>query len=91
METDSRRYRYFNYARTAERNFRRSAAHILDRKYGLRRIEKKELKKFARNLHIFGHIHCGYGQTEKFGVKFVNASNCDESYLPTNAPVIVDL
>jgi Icc-related predicted phosphoesterase len=41
-------------------------------------------------LHIFGHIHCGYGQTEKFGVKFVNASNCDESYQPTQPPIVVE-
>lgn len=42
-------------------------------------------------LHIFGHIHCGYGQTEKFGVKFVNAANCDESYEPTQLPIVVNL
>jgi Icc-related predicted phosphoesterase len=42
-------------------------------------------------LHIFGHIHCGYGTAEKFGVKFVNASNCDESYEPTQPPIVIDL
>ena len=42
-------------------------------------------------LHVFGHIHCGYGRAEKFGVKFVNAANCDEAYAPTGAPVVIDL
>ncbi|MBK8148075.1 MAG: metallophosphoesterase [Acidobacteria bacterium] len=42
-------------------------------------------------LHIFGHIHCGYGVDERFGVKFVNASNCDEEYGPTQPPIVVDI
>lgn len=41
--------------------------------------------------HIFGHIHFGYGLHEEFGVRFVNASNCDEEYLPNNLPVVVDI
>ena len=41
-------------------------------------------------LHIFGHIHSGYGQTNDFGVNFVNASTCDEEYEPTQPPIIVD-
>ena len=42
-------------------------------------------------LHVFGHIHCGYGTDENNGVKFVNASSCDESYAPTQSPIIVDI
>jgi Icc-related predicted phosphoesterase len=42
-------------------------------------------------LHVFGHIHCGYGQTEQFGVRFVNASNCDEQYEPSQPPIVIDL
>jgi Icc-related predicted phosphoesterase len=56
------------------------------------RRQIEELVCFEKlKLHIFGHIHCGYGTTEKFGVKFVNASNCDESYEPTNPPITIDL
>jgi Icc-related predicted phosphoesterase len=51
----------------------------------------EELSKQKLKLHIFGHIHCGYGTVEKFGVKFVNASNCDEAYEPSNPPIIVDI
>lgn len=42
-------------------------------------------------LHVFGHIHCGYGTHEEFGVKFINASNCDEQYNPTQPPIVIDL
>lgn len=42
-------------------------------------------------LHVFGHIHCGYGVHDEFGVKFVNASTCDERYNPTQPPIVVDL
>lgn len=42
-------------------------------------------------LHIFGHIHAGYGTFETNDTKFVNAAVCDEDYQPVNAPVIVDL
>lgn len=42
-------------------------------------------------LHIFGHIHCGYGTDEKFGVKFVNASNCDEAYQPSQPPFVIEI
>ena len=42
-------------------------------------------------LHVFGHIHCGYGRLELDGVKYVNASTCDEAYDPTQMPIVVDL
>ncbi len=50
------------------------------------------LAKAAKlKLHIFGHIHSGYGVYEEFGVKFVNASTCDEEYQPTQPPIVIDL
>jgi len=52
---------------------------------------RKRIEQVRPRLHVFGHIHCGYGQTEKFGVQFVNASNCDESYEPVNSPIVIDL
>ena len=30
--------------------------------------------------HVFGHVHESYGQEEVEGIKFINASNCDEDY-----------
>jgi Icc-related predicted phosphoesterase len=70
---------------------------ILDevpRAYWIENTGCEELRKRVEivrpKLHIFGHIHCTYGATEKFGVKFINASNCDESYEPTNLPIVID-
>ena len=55
-----------------------------------KRVE--EISGFGKlKLHVFGHIHCGYGQKEEFGVKFVNASVCDESYAPTQPPIVVEI
>jgi Icc-related predicted phosphoesterase len=49
------------------------------------------VEEIRPKLHVFGHIHHSYGTKEKFGVKFVNASICDEAYEPTNAPPVFDL
>ena len=51
----------------------------------------KRVAEIRPRLHVFGHIHQGYGSLEKFGVRFVNASVCDESYVPSQKPIIVDL
>lgn len=43
-------------------------------------------------LHVFGHIHPGYGKVvDGNGTVFVNASTCDNVYLPVNPPIVVDL
>lgn len=42
----------------------------------------RELKKLK--LHVFGHIHGSSGETTFNGVRYVNASICDEMYMPTN-------
>jgi len=56
---------------------------------------RKRVEFLAANgplkLHVFGHIHCGYGVHEEFGVKFVNASVCDEEYRPIQPPIVIEL
>jgi Icc-related predicted phosphoesterase len=42
-------------------------------------------------LHLFGHIHQGYGIEEISGVTYVNASICDEDYNPLNKPIILEI
>lgn len=75
---------------------------ILDevpRQWGIENTGCEELKRRVAEiaehgrlkLHVFGHIHCGYGTHEEFGMKFVNASTCDEDYRPTQLPIVVDL
>jgi Icc-related predicted phosphoesterase len=45
------------------------------------------LKKRRPLLHVFGHIHEGYGQQDWM----VNASICDGENRVTNEPIVVDL
>lgn len=42
-------------------------------------------------LHLFGHIHEGYGMIEKEGVAFINASIHNFEHRPNNAPVVLDI
>ena len=42
-------------------------------------------------VHIFGHIHAGYGISSNEDTAFINASICNENYKPVNAPIVYDL
>ncbi len=42
-------------------------------------------------LHVFGHIHDGYGMTKIGNTTFVNAAICTERYQPINAPIVIDI
>jgi len=48
-------------------------------------------RRIKPRLHVFGHIHEGYGVTTNGQTIFVNASTCTLKYLPTNPPLVVDL
>jgi len=49
------------------------------------------VKKIGPKLHIFGHIHIGYGISEVGGTKFVNAAICNHEYEPVRDPFLIDL
>lgn len=49
------------------------------------------LDRVRPHLHVFGHIHEGYGRAQLGDTILVNASNCDEDYRPVNAPLVIDL
>lgn len=49
----------------------------------------KRINVVRPKIHIFGHIHHGYGKVEISGVTFANVSVCDESYEPNNKPTII--
>jgi predicted phosphohydrolase len=51
----------------------------------------ERIKVVKPRLHVSGHIHCGNGKREKYGVTFVNAAICTEEYQPTQKPIVVDL
>lgn len=48
----------------------------------------KELKDL--DLHLFGHIHCGYGQKHQDGVSYYNVAVCDEQYWPSNPVTVIE-
>lgn len=42
-------------------------------------------------VHLFGHIHDGYGLKERDGTCFVNACVCDEDYRVSNPPIVLEV
>jgi predicted phosphohydrolase len=51
----------------------------------------RALDRVRPRLHVFGHIHEGYGVTRRGNLTLVNASSCDVSYRPVNPPIVIDL
>lgn len=51
----------------------------------------ERIREIKPRLSVFGHIHHSYGMIVKEGTVFVNAATCDEEYLQTNPPIVVDL
>lgn len=51
----------------------------------------KAVDRVKPKLHVFGHIHCGYGQYLHNETLMVNASSCDEQYRPINSPIVVEI
>lgn len=49
------------------------------------------VNRIKPKLHVFGHIHHGYGQKVIDGTTFINASICNERYQPINNPWIMNL
>jgi len=51
----------------------------------------KAVVRLRPKVHVFGHIHEGYGQIRAADTLFVNAANCDKDYRPINAPVVLEV
>lgn len=68
---------------------------ILDRTSDGRNVGCPELAeavdRVKPKLHVFGHIHPGYGRTKKGGTIFVNAAVCNDRYRPVNPIQVVEL
>jgi Icc-related predicted phosphoesterase len=47
-------------------------------------------QRIKPQLHLFGHIHEGYGICRTGEVTFVNASICNPNYLPIHAPLVLE-
>ena len=57
---------------------------------GCKELRKKVLE-IKPKLHVFGHIHEGYGKLLRNEIIFVNASLFDEKYKGTNDPITVEI
>jgi Icc-related predicted phosphoesterase len=51
----------------------------------------KAVKRIRPRLHVFGHIHGGYGQTAINGTRFVNAAALDEQYRVVHSPQVIEV
>lgn len=51
----------------------------------------KAVNRVMPMLHVFGHIHGGYGERDRNITKFVNSSLLNEAYQPVNKPIVVEL
>jgi len=50
----------------------------------------KQIKKIKPQFYIAGHIHEAYGQVEKDGTHFINASVLDLRYQLVNEPIVFE-
>ena len=49
------------------------------------------IQQLLLKAHVFGHIHEGYGEYLQGETRLINASTCNERYMPENTPVVLDL
>jgi Icc-related predicted phosphoesterase len=54
-------------------------------------LYKEVIERITPRLHIFGHIHDGYGIKVIENTTFINASNLDEDYMCVNEPVLIEI
>lgn len=52
---------------------------------------RDRVEQINPKVHVFGHIHKGYGVSKGALTTFVNASICTESYTPDNPPIVVEI
>jgi predicted phosphodiesterase len=68
---------------------------VLDRTFAGVHAGCEELRaavaRLTPPLHVFGHIHEGFGVVRHGATLFGNASICDLAYDPTRAPLVFDL
>ncbi len=49
------------------------------------------VERLAPRVHVFGHIHEGYGVTTAGATTFINPCICDVRYRPVNPAIVFDL
>lgn len=48
------------------------------------------IEKIKPNIHVFGHIHSGYGYKFNNGIHYINASVLNEQYQYTQLPITIE-
>lgn len=66
------------------------AAHLGSEHLGCEEL-MAAVERVKPKIHVFGHIHGGYGEAKYVNTHFINAANCNEQYKPVNAPIVVEL
>ena len=51
----------------------------------------KAVQQIKPKIHVFGHIHSGYGSMWPAGTDFYNVAFVDETYMPAHKPFLVYL
>jgi predicted phosphodiesterase len=69
---------------------------VLDRTWdgrvvGCEALREAVTARVKPRLHVFGHIHEGYGFERLAGTLFANACTCDRTYRAVNAPLVIDV
>lgn len=57
-------------------------------------VLRRTVERVRPRLHVFGHVHTGWGRAEKDGIVYVNAALSNEQhwdYKIVNQPIVVDL
>jgi len=50
-----------------------------------------KVQKVKPLVHVFGHVHSGYGKVKDGDTMFLNVASLNDSYHPTNSPVVFDI
>ena len=66
------------------------AAHLGSEHLGCEEL-MKAVERVKPKIHVFGHIHGGYGKTQYVNTLFINAAICNEAYKAVNEPIVIEL
>ncbi|TYZ66514.1 hypothetical protein PybrP1_006513, partial [[Pythium] brassicae (nom. inval.)] len=58
---------------------------------GCEELAREVSDRVRPQLHVFGHVHEGYGKSSDGTTIYVNASSCTHEYDAVNAPFVFDL
>ncbi|MDP1666123.1 MAG: metallophosphatase domain-containing protein [Methylobacter sp.] len=68
---------------------------ILDEIYNGERVGCQDLsdalERVKPKVHVFGHIHEGYGMLKQNGTTYVNASLCNQYYQLVHSPIVIEV